>query len=298
MSTTCADLIAETQSYLYSTSRDPLNKLSGSINSSVTSLSLTYELGAARKGSILSVDLELMYIWDVTSEQNNTVTVQRGYANTTAATHADGALVTVDPKFSNFAVFNALNADLDDLSANGLFRVETDVVTYSSAIQGYALSPTSTIIELLQVKYDEAGPAKLWPEIKSYKLRRASDTSDFSSGDAIVVYDAGQDGSDIRVTYAAPFVHFSAVGDTIASTGLAVTANDLPPLGATLRLQSMREGQRNFNEAQPATRRASEVPPGAQLQGARGPSQIRRDRIRVEASRLRKAWPSKKRLPA
>lgn len=296
MSTTAADLVNETLAHLHATHRDPMNKLSASINASVTSVSFTYDLNAIQVGALIAVDLELMYVWEVTGSK--TVTVERGWGGSTAATHADASLVTVNPKFSAFTVLNELNADLDDLSANGLFAVETDVVTYSSAINGYELTPTSSIIEILQLKYDESGPAKQWPEIKSWKLRRASDTTDFASGYAIVLYDAGQDGSAIRVTYAAPFTKFSTLASTISSTGLPATAYDLPPLGAALRLQAFREPQRNFNEAQSAPRRAGEVPPGSQLSAGAGLRQIRRDRVRVESSRLRKAWPVKKRLPS
>lgn len=299
MSTTSTDLVNETLSYLHAGNRDPINKVTGALDASTTSVSLAYDLQAARAGAVLSVDLELIYVWEVANEQTKSLVVERGYAGTTAATHLDGALATVNPKFPAYNVLNALNADLDDLSANGLFQVATQAVTYSSAIGGYNLSGTGTILEILQVKYDESGPGKYWPEINNFKLRRASDTTDFSSGNAIVLYQEGQDGAPVRVTYATPFTKFTALAQNISSvTGLPSTANDLPPMGAAYRLQSVREGQRNFNEAQPSPRRGSEVPPGAQLQAARGLSQIRRDRIRVEASRLRKQWPNRKRLPA
>jgi hypothetical protein len=296
MSTTALDLVNETLNHLHATHRDPLNKLSGSLDNSTTTVTLTYDLASIASGAVISIDLELMYVWEVQNAATKTVTVERGYGGTSAAAHDDGAIVTVNPKFSASTVLNRINDDLDDLSANGLFAVETDVVTYSSAIAGYELTPTAGIIEILQVKYDEPGPGKYWPEITNYKLRRASDTTDFASGFAIVLYEGAQSGAPIRVTYAAPFTKFSALSDSISTTGLAATAYDLPPLGAALRLQATREGQRNFNESQPAPRRASEVPPGAQLQAARGLQQIRRDRIRVESSRLRKAFPTRKRL--
>jgi hypothetical protein len=296
VSTTALDLVNETLNHLHATHRDPLNKLNGSLDTSTTTVTLTYDLASIATGALISIDLELMYVWEVQNAATKTVTVQRAYGGSTAATHADGALVTVNPKFSAFHVLNRINDDLDDLSANGLFAIETDVLTYSSAIQGYELTPTASVIEVLQVKYDEPGPGKFWPEITNYKLRRASDTDDFSSGLAIVLYEGGQDGSPVRVTYAAPFTHLSALNTAISTSGLPTTAYDLPPLGAAQRLQAFREGQRNFNEAQPAPRRSSEVPPGAQFQAVRGLQQIRRDRIRVEASRLRKAWPTRKRI--
>jgi hypothetical protein len=294
MSTTSTDLIQESVRYLYSTSRDPQNKLNGAIDSATGTLSMLYPVDAARAGAVLALDLELLYVWEVVNEGTSTLTVERGYLGSVPAAHSDATLVTVNPKFSQFAILEALNADLDDLSGFGLFQVQTSTVIYNPSVQGYDIAPN--VLEILQVKYDESGPGKLWPEIRSYKLRRASDTGDFASGNALVVYDSGQPGADLRITYGAPFTHFSALGEQISTTGLPSTANDLPPLGAALRLQYMREGQRNFNEAQPSTRRADEVAAGAQLTAARGLQQIRRDRIRVETNRLRKIWPNKRRL--
>lgn len=298
MSTTSTDLINETYSYLYAGTRDPFNKVSGAVDASQTTIQLTYDLGAARAGAVLAVDLELWYVWEVTNEQTKTLVVERGYLGSTPATHTAGTMCTVNPKFPAYNVLNAINAELDDLSANGLFRTATISVTYSASIQGYDLTAVTDLLEVLQVKYDEPGPAKLWPEIKSYKLRRASDGTDFASGNALVVYEAGQPGSAVRITYAAPFTKFTALGQAITITGLPTTAYDIPPMGAAYRMQSVREGQVKFNESQPATRRGDEVGSGAQLMGARGLQQIRRDRIRMETSRLRKLWPNRRRVPA
>lgn len=292
MSTTSTDLINECLAHLHATHRDPLNKLNGSLDASQTTVLLTYDLAAIQAGAVISIDLEIMFVWSVSSL---TATVQRAYAGTTAATHADASLVTVNPKFSQFHVLNEINSDLDDLSANGLFRVATTTFTYSAAVAGYVI-PADDIIEILQVKYDAPGPSKQWPEILSYKIRRESDTGDFATGVSIDLYDGAYAGRDVRVTYAAPFVKFSGLAVAISTTGLPTTAYDLPAIGAAVRLQSFREPQRNFNEAQGAPRRAGEVPPGAQLTASQGLRQLRRDRVRGEASGLRKQWPTRKRV--
>lgn len=297
---TSTDLVNETLSYLYAGSHDPINTLNGSLDASTTTVAFNYDLGSARVGSVIAVDLEHMYVLDILSEPSRQLTVIRGFEGSTAATHADDAVVTVNPKFSNFRVLNAINNDLRDLSANGLFQVKEVTLTYSSSVQGYDLtSVTDTVLEILQVNYDDSGPYKTWPEINSYKLRRSSDSSDFPSGLSLVLYQEGESGRDLRVKFSCPFGTFTALAQNVTSTtGLPATAQDIPPLGAAMRLQSVREGQRNFNESQPATRRSSEVPPGAQLVGARALKELRRDRIRVEASRLRRQWPAKRRTPA
>jgi hypothetical protein len=294
--TTSTDLVQETIRYLYSGSRDPYNKLSNDLNAVEDTVVLTYELGAARAGAVLSVDLELMYVWDVVDEAGKILTVERGYLGSTAATHSTGAFVTINPKFSQFAILAAINADLDDLSSSGLFAEATLTTTYNASVQGYDLTGVTNVTEILQVKYDEPGPAKLWPEIKSFKLRRSSATSDFSSGLALVLYEGGQTGSPLKITYGTAFTKFTGLGENVTVTGLPLTAYDLPPLGAALRLQYMREGQRNFNEAQPTSRRADEVPQGANLRAAGGIQQLRKERIRDERNALRKNWPNRRHL--
>jgi hypothetical protein len=292
--TTSTDLIQECTRYLYSGSRDPQNKLASSMNALETNVVLTYDIGAARAGAVLSVDLELMYVWDVVDEAAKILTVERGYLGSTPATHSADVLLTINPKFSQFAILAAINADLDDLSSNGLFKEASLTTTYSSAVQGYDMTGATNVLEILQVKYDDPGPAKLWPEIKAYKLRRASSTTDFASGLALVLYEGGQTGSPLRITYGTTFTKFTGLAENVTTTGLPATAYDLPPLGAALRLQYMREGQRNFNEAQPTSRRADEVPQGANLRAAGGIAQLRKERIRDERNALRKIWPNRR----
>ena len=301
MSTTVDDLIAETRRDLYAGARDQMNKLDGALDANDTSATFLYELGSIRSGSYIAVDLEVMYVFAVTNEADKEVVIERGMLGSTAATHADGAVVTVNPKFSDWAIFTAINAELDDLTApsNGLFAERNVTLTYNPAIMGYDLTDvddTGGVLEILEVKYDQTGPERLWPEIRRFDLRRLSDTGDFASGTALVLFEEGQSGRDVRVAYTGPYIPFADLGDDIADTGLQDTAHDIPPLGASMRLQSMREGQRNFNEVQGDTRRAAEVPVGAQLAGVRGPAGIRQARIMAERSRLRKRWPYRRRI--
>ena len=300
MASTSTDLVNDTLRHLHSTHRDPQNTLAAALSDTTgTTVQAGYALGAIAAGAVISIDLELMYVWEVTNESTKTFTVQRGYLGSTAATHSLNAVITVNPKFPAFDVLNAINDELDDLSGNGLFKTSTVSLTYSPAVEGYNLTSVTGLIEVLEVKYDEPGPGKEWPLIRNWKLKRDSNTTDFASGLALVLRDGGHPGNAVRVTYAKTFARFTALGQTISTvTGLPVTANDIPPIGAALRLQSFREPQRNFNESQPAPRRAGEVQTGAQLVGARGLEELRRRRIRIEARRLQKDWPAKRKLPS
>lgn len=296
--TTAADIIAETKRYLYSTHRDPMNRLNGSLTNSATTVTLEFALGSITPGAYIAVDLEIMYVFSIT-ESALTAVVQRGMLGSTAAAHNDDSLVIVNPKFSDFTILQAINADLADLSSpvNGLYQAKNVTLTYNPAFAGYNLTSVSDLIDILRVKYEDVGVEKIWPDITRWSLKRLSDTTDFASGNALVIYEGGQSGRDIRVAYSAPFTAFTlTTQDATTYAGLPATATDIPALGAAVRLQLTREGQRNFNESQGDTRRAEEVPPGAQLTGARGLIQLRQTRIQAEAARLTRAWPTRRKV--
>ena len=80
-------------------------------------------------------------------------------------------------------------------------------------------------------------------------------------------------------------------GHDISTRQLPNTAYDIPSLGAALKLQSMREPQRNFNTAQGDSRRAEEVPPGAQLRSVPALQIPYERRIKEEARRLKRMYP-------
>ena len=292
--TTAQNLIDETRSYLVPTVREPLNTLSGAINSSVTTITLGQDMTAVVAGAMLAIDLEQMYVWSVTG---SVVTVQRGMHGSTAASHSDGALVRVNPRFSDFVIFRALNAELDALSspANGLYQVGSIDVTYKPQINGYDLTGVTNLIDVLRVRYDIPGPWKTWPEIRRWQLKIAMDGSDFASTYALVLYDAGWPGRRVHVVYSQMFNHLATTADDVLTvTGLMTTAHDIPPLGAALRLAGVRETQRSFTEAQGDPRRATEVPPTAVTMGAAAYQRMLLQRIKEEASRLQGQYPNRR----
>ncbi len=229
----------------------------------------------------------------VTLAAAKTATVQRGYLGSTAATHATDALVYVNSKFPTFSIFQALNADLADLCApsNGLLQVISLETNYNPVVQGYDITGATQILDILAVRAKIVGPSKDWVPITSYRLDQGADTTVFPSGFSITLFQGGNAGLPIQITYSAPFTPFTALTTTTAAVGLADTMTDIPPLGAGMRLTGVREVQRNFNESQGDTRRASEVPPNAQLAGYQALARERQRRVRAESNRIASNWP-------
>lgn len=296
--TTTNDLINESKRYLLSGHREPLNKLTGSHDASTTTFSFTYDVAAITAGAYLSVDLEIVYVWSVNAA-GNTALVERGVLGSTAATHAASSVVTVNPRFPDFAILQALNADLDDLSApnNGLYAEAETTLTYNAAITGYDLTgaDATKIVNVLRVRHDTPGPAKNWPEIRRWQLKYQQPVADYPSTMTLVLYESGWPGMSVRVTYSKTFTHLATLTDDITSVaGLAASMADIPPLGAAARLSGVREVARNFTEAQSDPRRAAEVPPNAQLAGATTLLRMRQARITAEALRLSNKYPTRR----
>lgn len=297
---TTADLIQQTRSYLMSSRRDQQNMLAGdydhtSLFLGLGTLDMIYPVDGVAFGAQISVDLEVFTVFDV-DVAGKSVTVRGSQFGSTAADHATGAFVTVNPEFTDFSILRELNNTARDLSASGLYRVKTVERTYDAAIQGYDLAADAE--GLLAISYDEPGPAELWPNIPVQKaaIKRDMDTGVFASGVAVVLYEEAHPGRAVRFTYKAPYGTSSAITDDVSTTfGIHDSATDLLSLGAAMRLTGTQEVKRNLTGTQSDTRRMSEVPPGANVGAARWlASEYSRRKI-TEMSRLAREYPLRRR---
>lgn len=295
MASTTADLIAETRQLLYGSRRDLRNKLNGAHNDTTTTFTFSYDLSSIRAGAKVSVGLEDAYVWEVNASAK-TATVDRGEFGSTAASHADATVALVNPIFSDNEILRAINAELHALSspANGLFQMKAVDITYSAAVQGYDLAGVdSDFIDIHSLSYKTPGPEKDWPRIDSFRVERSMSTSEFASGNALVVFEGADPGQAIRVRYKAAFDTLSTLSDSVATvTGAPASMHDLIAISAALHLLPGREVSRNFDEHQGDTRRAGEVPPGANTNSMRGLAVLRSQRIQEEAARLAKQYPT------
>lgn len=290
---TVSDLIETTKRHLYTGFEEEKNRLNGAIDNAVDTFLLRYPLKGLTPGTIFSIDLEEMRVWETSNLQ---VVVERGVNGTSPAAHDNLSVVTVKPKFSNFRILQALNDDLLDLSSpmSGLYQVLTTTITYSPQTSGYDIptAATNTILGVIDVTYDTPGPDKALTRIDGYALRRnVTDTTDFPSGVGLVIYEGGFPSFPVRITLAASFGQWTGLTQTHTTVGLPDTATDLPPLGAAVRLVSGRDIKRSFSESQGEPRRAEEVPVGAAAGSLRGLMLLRQQRIVAEAARLERFYP-------
>ncbi len=288
---TVSELIEETRRLLLASTREERNKLASDITGPTNIIPVMYPLGQITRGTKLSIELEDIYVWDATGTTINPC--DRGQWGSALSAHPNGAVIHVNPKFSNWEIFNALNDELNSLSspANGLFKVASTELVYNPVISGYEYASTD-LISVMEVRYGLVGPSREY--LLSQDWEFSSDLSDeFTGGSAIFVRDAvvGQP-VIIKGKFAFTPLAASLLTDT-SSTGLPTTATDILPLGAAWRLTSGLESARNFTTGQGDTRRSAEVPPGASLGGSREWGRVREIRIREEASRLSAKYPTR-----
>jgi len=123
------------------------SRLDGAITDT-TGTTLTYESGLFSSeeenllgnGALVEVDQELMLV-TAANTSTRTLTVSRGYAGTTAATHADETNIFINPTFPRKSVFDAVADNIVRLYPS-LYNVTTTNVTSGST---YAEVPASTV---------------------------------------------------------------------------------------------------------------------------------------------------------
>lgn len=287
---TFAQLINRVQRQLLSGVVEERNKLSANLTATATTLTLTYEVGGVRTGSVLEIGSEQMYVWQVT-ESSKSVTVERAFNGTTAAAHTSGAIVLVNPRFPRANIQEAINDELADLSSpmNGLFQVKVLDLTYNGSDRQINLPTIGTVIDLLDVRNRFLSTD--YQQVRNVKLLRDMPTKDFGSGLALQ-FDQDVRYGDLRVTYKAPFVKLTTESDNVQTmSGFPESAEDILIIGAEIRLIAPREVKRNFTESQGDTRRPDEVPPSAMSNSITNLLRLRRDRITAEAAKLNRQYP-------
>ena len=290
--TTAATILNRASRQLLSGVIEERNKLASAINSTDTTVTTTYDLGGLRTGGVFQLGAELLYIWDAVPA-SKTLTVERGYAGTTAASHSSGAVLTLNPRFPRAQMLDALNSEIDDLSStsNGLFRVVTVDLSYNGSDRQINITGSGTILELLDVRLRYE--ADDHPVIRSTRIQTGLPTADFASGNTLV-FDEPVMAGTYRVRYKAAFTRAATESsDLTTDCFLPATCDDIVEYGLMIRMMAGREIKRNFIESQGDTRRPDEVPAGAINSSITNLQRLRRERIIAEAARLKAQFPIK-----
>ncbi|MGH9251751.1 MAG: hypothetical protein ACRD0W_19855, partial [Acidimicrobiales bacterium] len=238
-----SDLIETTRRHLQGTARNPVNLLDEQKLAATTTITLRYPLTGVQPGAVIEIGWVTYSVvdLDVTTRVLTVLPEVEG----SAVDHPVETRVRMRPRHSVRRIIEALNADLMDLSTRGIYKLRS-----IASVDGVILVPADALV-VLDAWSNESEPVHL--PASRWKL---SDTP--SQTVLLGPNDIGY------AVFGCTLGQFSYVTDVdVTTTGLVSTAEDLPPLGAAMRLIAGSESQRNLTDTQGDTRRAEEVPAGA-----------------------------------
>lgn len=284
--TTTADVLEEVRSQIEGEAGQTLNLLATGLDASTTTVTLAHATTGITAGSLLSVDLETLYVWSVDAG-TRIATVRRGHGGSTAAAHDAGALVRVSG-LTNHRILRTVNAEIDALSGAGLFRMRTLDRTMGTAL---TIDLAADVLEPYEIRVDPDSTTNEWPLLRGWEMLTDALAAEFPSGKAIRLSSLPPAGRPLRILYKAALSHLTTLADDVTATGLLASATDLPALGAAWRLAVGAETARNRTDRQGDSRRAEEVPPGAKLRSGIGLERLRDKRIAEERNVLTTRYP-------
>jgi len=249
MATTLTDMINEVSMNLsgYTLTQDRSTYLRSAVTAVASSSAspTTLSLGSTDnvgKG-IVEIDEELMWI-DTYDRVGNTATVApygRAYLGTTLAAHAVDAKVTISPTFPRFSIKRAINDTINAIGSS-IFAAATTTITSNAAVAAFRLPTTGTTLDIrkiLSIAYQSIGASKEWIPIRSYRFDGNANSTAFTSGQTVSIYDVVPSGRTVQIVYAKDPVIFTANAEEFPTqTGLPESCKDLVILGATYRLLS------------------------------------------------------------
>jgi hypothetical protein len=255
MATTLTDMINEVSMNLsgYTLTQDRSTYLKTAVTAVASSSAspTTLSLGSTDnvgKG-IVEIDEELLWI-DTYDRVGNTATVApygRAYLGTTLAAHAVDAKVTISPTFPRFSIKRAINDTINAVGSS-IFAASTTTITSNAAVAAFRLPATITldttadslkIRNILSIAYQSIGASKEWIPIRTWRFDSNANTTAFTSGQTISIYDVVPSGRTIQIVYAKdPEIFTTNAQEFPTQTGLPESCKDVVILGATYRLLS------------------------------------------------------------
>jgi len=247
--TTLTDMINEVSINLsgYTLQQDRATHITADVAATASTIAAPITLSLASTDSvgkgIVEIDEELFWV-DNYDRVGNTATIApygRAYLGTTLAAHTAGTKVSISPTFPRFIIKRALNDTINAIGSS-IFAAKTTTITSNSAVSAFRLPATGTTLDIrsiLAVAYQALGSSKEWIPIRTYRFDGNANSTAFTSGQTVSIYDYIPSGRTVQVVYSTNPSSFTANTDTFTTTtGLPESCKDLIILGATYRLLS------------------------------------------------------------
>jgi hypothetical protein len=251
---TLSEMIDEVKSNLigYTLRQDRLTYLTNS--GGVTTTSTQFNVGSAdnlAKG-IIEVDDELIWIDNfnkTSSSMNAAPGFGRGYMGTTAAPHAENAMVTLAPSFPRVSIKKAINDTINSYYPK-LWAVSSTTFTFNAAQTTYPLP--DDLESILFVSWQTTGSSEEWLPVNRWRADPMANAATFNTNNTINIYENIQPGRTVQVWYTTEPNTLDANSDDYADvTGLPASTYDVTVLGACYKLLSFLDsGRINLSSAE------------------------------------------------
>jgi hypothetical protein len=183
---------------------------------------------------VIEIDGELMYVDGCSATTVALTPWGRGYRGTTAAVHAAGAKVVVNPVFPSSVAARAINEEISAVYP-ALFAVKTTApFLYDWSTYEYELP--ADCVRVLAVRSQRSGFDE-WDDLAKWAVKHSVPTTVFTTGKVVVLTSGIGSGELVQVVYAARPTALTAAADVFTTvTGLPASAKDVIVMGAQLRL--------------------------------------------------------------
>lgn len=295
MTTTYANLVDEITLNLsgYTLRQDRTTHLTADITS--TGLSLSFGSVTNIGKGVVEIDDELIWLdsYDRVSSTAIVAPYGRAYHGTVGAAHVANTKVTVAPTFPKASIKKAINDTIDAVFPN-LFAVGVYTFTYNTVKTTYSLP--AEVETILNVSYKPTGPTEEWMPLRNYRADVFANTTAFTTGQSISVYDRIEAGRTIQVFYSKKPTTLAAsestgVFETV--TGLPSSCKDVIVYGASYRLSSFVDpGRLNYSSAE-ADQADSKIQYGSGASTSRFLLALYQQRLNEETKKLRDIYPTR-----
>ena len=242
---------------------------------------------------LIEVGEELMYVdrTDNLTKQVYLAPWGRGFRGTTASTAANSTKVTVAPTYPRFMVKQAINDTIQAVYPE-LFGVGTHTFSFNTSVTTYSLP--AVVDYILDAKWQTLGSSKEWLDIRRYEIDKNANTSVFTNGKALNIYDGIDAGRTVQIVYAkAPTILTNADDIYETVTGLPSSTIDVITYGAISRLLAGMDAARVPSTSVEADMLDRSKPIGSGSSASRYYLGLYTQRLQQEAAGLRDLYPPK-----
>jgi hypothetical protein len=263
----------------------------------LTSSGLSLNLGSTTnigKG-VVEIDDELIWLdsYDRVSSTAAIAPYGRGYNGTTAAAHTTNTKVTIAPTFPKASIKKAINDTINAVFPQ-LFSVGTFEFNYNPAISAYQIP--AEVETILYISRSVSGSSKEWLPVRNWRHDPLANTTAFTTGNTVSIYDAVEAGRKVQVYYTKKPATLeasasNAVFETV--TGLPSSCKDVIIYGASYRLAAFIDpGRLNYSSAE-ADNADTKIQYGSGASTARFMLGLFQQRLQEESGKLKDVYPTR-----